>query len=77
VRGRIESCGSGLSDHAPPDDNSPDDARLIGRTLAGEPAAFGQLVLRYQDRLYNALVRVLGSAGTPATWSRKPLCKRS
>jgi RNA polymerase sigma-70 factor (ECF subfamily) len=38
------------------------DAQLIGRTLAGEPAAFGQLVLRYQDRLYNSLVRVLGSA---------------
>jgi RNA polymerase sigma-70 factor (ECF subfamily) len=30
--------------------------------LAGEPAAFGELVLRYQDRLYNSLVRVLGSA---------------
>ena len=39
-----------------------DDALLIGRTLAGEPAAFGELVVRYQDRLYNALVRVLGSA---------------
>lgn len=51
-----------MSDHAPPDDPSSDDARLIDRTLAGEPAAFGELVLRYQDRLYNALVRVLGSA---------------
>ncbi len=38
------------------------DSQLIGRTLAGEPAAFGELVLRYQDRLYNSLVRVLGSA---------------
>ena len=38
------------------------DAQLIGRTLAGEPAAFGELVLRYQDRLYNSLLRVLGSA---------------
>lgn len=38
------------------------DERLIARTLAGEPAAFGQLVVRYQDRLYNALVRVTGSA---------------
>ena len=38
------------------------DAQLIGRTLAGEPAAFGELVVRYQDRLYNSLVRVLGSA---------------
>ena len=39
-----------------------DDAPLIGRTLAGEPAAFGELVLRYQDRLYNSLMRLLGSA---------------
>jgi len=38
------------------------DAQLIGRTLSGEPAAFGELVLRYQDRLYNSLFRVLGSA---------------
>lgn len=38
-----------------------DDA-LISRALAGEPAAFGELVLRYQDRLYNSLFRVLGSA---------------
>jgi RNA polymerase sigma-70 factor (ECF subfamily) len=39
-----------------------DDAPLIEATLAGDSAAFGQLVGRYQDRLYNALVRVLGSA---------------
>jgi RNA polymerase sigma-70 factor, ECF subfamily len=45
---RADACGS--------------DAQLIGRTLAGEPAAFGELVLRYQDRLYNSLLRVLGSA---------------
>jgi RNA polymerase sigma-70 factor (ECF subfamily) len=51
-----------LSDHASRDDSAVADAQLIGRTLAGEPAAFGELVLRYQDRLYNSLVRVLGSA---------------
>jgi RNA polymerase sigma-70 factor (ECF subfamily) len=39
-----------------------DDAPLIEATLAGDKAAFGQLVGRYQDRLYNSLVRVLGSA---------------
>ena len=50
-----------LSDDAPLD-VSLDDASLIRATLAGEPAAFGQLVLRYQDRLYNSLLRVLGSA---------------
>ncbi len=39
-----------------------DDAPLIEATLAGDTAAFGQLVGRYQDRLYNALARVLNSA---------------
>jgi RNA polymerase sigma-70 factor (ECF subfamily) len=50
-----------LSDDAPLD-ASVTDGQLIGQTLAGEPAAFGQLVLKYQDRLYNSLFRVLGSA---------------
>lgn len=39
-----------------------DDAPLIEATLAGDSAAFGQLVGRYQDRLYNSLTRVLNSA---------------
>jgi RNA polymerase sigma-70 factor (ECF subfamily) len=39
-----------------------DDASLIDSTLAGDTEAFGRLVERYQDRLYNALVRFLGSA---------------
>lgn len=39
-----------------------DDASLIAATLAGDTAAFGQLVGEYQDRLYNSLLRVLGSA---------------
>jgi RNA polymerase sigma-70 factor (ECF subfamily) len=30
--------------------------------LAGDTTAFGRLVLVYQDRLYNSLLRVLGSA---------------
>lgn len=51
-----------MSDHASRDDSAVADAQLIGRTLAGEPAAFGELVLRYQDRLYNSLLRLLGSA---------------
>ncbi len=38
-----------------------DDAQLIHETLAGESAAFGQLVTKYQDRLYNTLVHVVGS----------------
>jgi RNA polymerase sigma-70 factor, ECF subfamily len=39
-----------------------DDASLIAATLAGDNAAFGRLVEAYQDRLYNSLLRVLGSA---------------
>jgi len=39
-----------------------DDAQLIAETLDGKPAAFGQLVQKYQDRLYNTVVHVVGSA---------------
>ncbi len=39
-----------------------DERKLIAECLAGDSAAFGQLVVRYQDRLYNALFRALGSA---------------
>lgn len=35
------------------------DERLIDRTLAGENAAFGELVARYQDRLYGTAVAIL------------------
>jgi len=38
-----------------------DDAQLIAETLAGKTKAFGQLVLKYQDRLYNTIVHVIGS----------------
>jgi RNA polymerase sigma-70 factor (ECF subfamily) len=38
-----------------------DDFQLIDDALAGRPSAFGELVLRYQDRLYNTLVHVTGS----------------
>lgn len=39
-----------------------DDQDLISECLAGDSDAFGQLVVRYQNRLYNTLVGVLGSA---------------
>ena len=42
-------------------DEQPDDAELVRAAVAGDKGAFGTLVLRYQDRLYNTLVRVLGS----------------
>ncbi len=37
------------------------DAELIAQTLAGDTAAYGQLVERYQDRLYNSLLHFGGS----------------
>ena len=38
-----------------------EDAQLIQRTLDGQSAAFGELVRKYQDRLYNMMVHVTGS----------------
>ncbi len=39
-----------------------DDTQLIAEALDGKPAAFGQLVQKYQDRLYNTVVHVVGCA---------------
>jgi RNA polymerase sigma-70 factor (ECF subfamily) len=41
---------------------SADDHRLITECLQGRRAAFGELVCRYQERLFNTLFRLLGSA---------------
>ncbi len=38
-----------------------DDVQLIDQALAGDAEAFGLLVQKYQDRLYNAMVHVVGS----------------
>lgn len=38
------------------------DQELIDECLAGQSEAFGQLVLRYQDRLHNTLWNLTGSA---------------
>jgi RNA polymerase sigma-70 factor (ECF subfamily) len=37
-----------------------EDAQLIDEALAGNKDAFGQLVLRYQNRLFNTVVHVVG-----------------
>jgi RNA polymerase sigma-70 factor, ECF subfamily len=42
------------------------DGELISATLGGDEAAFGQLVLRYQDRLFNGIVRVVRCEATAA-----------
>jgi RNA polymerase sigma-70 factor (ECF subfamily) len=39
-----------------------DDRRLIADSLAGRTSAFGELVRRYQDRLFNAVLRVVDNA---------------
>jgi len=39
-----------------------DDRRLIAECRAGHAAAFGELVRRYQDRLFNAVLRVVDNA---------------
>ncbi|MEJ5341743.1 MAG: sigma-70 family RNA polymerase sigma factor [Thermogutta sp.] len=39
-----------------------EDEDLIRETLAGVPAAFGKLVQKYQDRLYNTMLHVVGDA---------------
>jgi RNA polymerase sigma-70 factor, ECF subfamily len=36
-----------------------DDRRLIDKCLKGQTAAFGEIVRRYQDRLYNSIYRVV------------------
>ncbi len=41
---------------------SADDGRLIAAALAGSDSAFEELVLRYQDRLYHTIYRLLGHA---------------
>ena len=51
-RSRIYYCEAAVND----------DAQLIDQTLAGESAAFGRLVQKYQDRLYNTIVHVAGNA---------------
>ena len=37
------------------------EARLIQAALAGDTHAFGDLVTKYQDRLFNSLIHVLGN----------------
>jgi RNA polymerase sigma-70 factor, ECF subfamily len=42
--------------------NVSDDAQLIDQALSGHSEAFGQLVLRYQDRLFNTIFHITGNA---------------
>ena len=38
------------------------DQKLIGQVLSGDCAAFGEIVERHEDRLYNTIYRLVGSA---------------
>ena len=42
-------------------ENQPSDNQIIDSVLAGNAEAYGQLVTRYQDRLFHSLLRVTGS----------------
>ncbi len=63
---RSTAAKSGNSDPAvdvpSPDAVKDDDQRLIEECLAGRREAFGELVLRYQDRLFHTLLYVTGAA---------------
>lgn len=39
-----------------------DESQLIERALEGDREAFGQLVYRYQDRLYASMIQITGSS---------------
>ncbi len=38
-----------------------EDGKLIDRCRGGDLAAFGQLIEKYQDRLYNMVLRMVGN----------------
>jgi len=42
--------------------NETEDDELVGRVLAGDDAAFGDLVARYQGLIFNLALRMLGNA---------------
>ena len=45
----------------PTDDTHDSDMQWVQAAVGGDKGAFGQLVERYQDRVFNTLVRVLGN----------------
>jgi len=64
LAGRLNTGGNFLPLSCVPNTEAAgsDDAQLIAEALAGKSTAFGRLVLRYQDRLYNTIVHVAGSS---------------
>ena len=54
------SGGGGANGAEPPARGLRPDVALLQRAKAGDRGAYGQIVLMYQDRLYNAVVRLVG-----------------
>lgn len=59
---RVYDFGADVNDDVRLADGPHSDSRLIDEALGGDSAAFGRLVGKYQDRLYNTLMHVTGSS---------------
>jgi RNA polymerase sigma-70 factor (ECF subfamily) len=62
MRGRFAELSSGRLRPTQKRPVSGDDHRLIAECLKGETAAFGELVRRHQDRLFNTVFRLVDNA---------------
>lgn len=51
------------------------EADLIGKAIAGDCAAFAQIALAWQDRIYNTLLRMTGNAEDAADLTQETLLK--
>ncbi len=60
---------------APPDAATVRAADLLRRSAAGDRAAFGQLVVLYQDRMYNAVLRLVGNRDEAAELTQEAFAK--
>jgi RNA polymerase sigma-70 factor (ECF subfamily) len=52
-----------------------EDTALVGRVRRGERDAFARLVLKYQDRLYNSLLRMSGNRDDAAELTQEAFLK--
>ena len=53
-----------------------DDQQLIRSTLAGQSDAFGHLIQKYKDRLYNGMVQILRSEAEAEDVSSEMIVQR-
>lgn len=66
-----------MTDHRQvrPGDDAQDEASLLARCRAGEAAAQGELVARYQDRVYNTCLRMCGNAADAEDYAQDAFVK--